>query len=70
MSIQWGCKGYEKEDKPCVARYADCIHNGNLAYPKVRVNSARNSQTLVFGIMKPRQLGLSDEGTDELQFPG
>lgn len=58
MSIQWRHTSYEKGDKPCFARYADCIHNGNLASPKVRVNSARNSQTLVFGIKEPRNLGL------------
>lgn len=60
MSCQRRCAGYENGDKPCFARYADCIHNGNLASPKVRVNSARNSQTLMFGIMSPRYLGLSD----------
>ncbi len=59
MSIQWRRANYENGDKPCFARYADCIHNGNLASPKVRVNSARNSQTLILGIMSPRYLGVS-----------
>ncbi len=70
MSIQWRRTGYEKGDKPCFARYADCIHNGNLASPKVRVNSARNSQTFMFGIKEPRNLGRLDYVTDKLQFVG
>ncbi|GFI05756.1 hypothetical protein IMSAGC006_00483 [Muribaculaceae bacterium] len=35
------------EYKPCFARYADCVHNGNPASPKVRINPARNSQSFV-----------------------
>ncbi|MBO5456872.1 MAG: hypothetical protein J6A20_10190 [Muribaculaceae bacterium] len=35
------------EYKPCFARYADCVHNGNPASPEVRINPARNSQSFV-----------------------
>ncbi len=59
MSCQRRFASDENGDKPCFARYADCIHNGNLATPAVRVNSARNSQTVMFGIMSPRYLRVS-----------
>ncbi|NUK98028.1 hypothetical protein HUT37_03775 [Bacteroides sartorii] len=35
------------EYKPCFARYAACVHNGNPAYIEVRVNPARNSQSFI-----------------------